>query len=368
MSGRNLLGLPERQFTFLDGLETQSGMHCHDPGGGAWFGRMAEQSPLTSSEPNSLIEISSQNTPIIFPSRRNRFHTDFNDVPTIEASGDADTLDAGVTSPLFTQEREVNPFSDSVHRQAAASGSSNTQQPTTSNVMHDGRSCGKLQRCAHVVRSCGTGLEPPSNDPSAFVNDDRECQNCDCAGCGPRCWVKGACKCDHKLSSCLHFGSVDLLKYPAIPGRDQGTVFVRAVLLLALTKGQAAKLRVCSKHRRMGRPCQTRNCGRQTARCSWRDAVYQGSGSSVARTTSGRPPTNARSALVGTPCWGQFDTKCKDCDGDNEEWSAKLSVKTEHLTVRTTVHHRRIFFVCRAHLIIQRTCVGSRTRGPHGSR
>ena len=73
--------------------------------------------------------------------------------------------------PLFTQEREVNPFSDSVHRQAAASGSSNPQEPASFNVMHERRcgklqhcvhdhamhvgSCGKLQRCDHVVRCCG---------------------------------------------------------------------------------------------------------------------------------------------------------------------------------------------------------------------
>ena len=47
MSGRNLLGLPERQFTFPDVLEIESGIHCNDPSGGAWFGRMFEESPLT---------------------------------------------------------------------------------------------------------------------------------------------------------------------------------------------------------------------------------------------------------------------------------------------------------------------------------
>ena len=172
MSGRNLLGLPVRQSTFPDGLETESGIHCNDLSGGAWFDRMAEQSPLTGYEPNSLIEISIAHTPIIFPSRRNNFRTDFHhDVPTIAASDGTDTLDAGVTSPLFTQEREVNPFSDSVHRQAAVSGRSNTKQPASSKFMHDGkgcgklqqcvhdhvmheRGCGKLQRCAHVIRSC----------------------------------------------------------------------------------------------------------------------------------------------------------------------------------------------------------------------
>ena len=40
----------------------------------------------------------------------------------------------------------MNRFSDSVHRQAAVCGCSNTQQPASSNVMHDGRSFGKLQK------------------------------------------------------------------------------------------------------------------------------------------------------------------------------------------------------------------------------
>ena len=42
-----LVALPERRSTVPDGLETVSGIHCNDPGGGVWFGRMAEQSQLT---------------------------------------------------------------------------------------------------------------------------------------------------------------------------------------------------------------------------------------------------------------------------------------------------------------------------------
>ena len=118
------------------------GLHCNDFGGGVWFGRLA-------------IEISSHHTPKNFLSRRNSFHTDFNDVPTIAASDNTDTLDARMTSPSLTQEREANLLSDSVYRQAAVSGSSNTQQPASSNVTHDGRSCGKQQRCLNVVRICG---------------------------------------------------------------------------------------------------------------------------------------------------------------------------------------------------------------------
>ena len=126
--------------------------------------------------PNSLIEISSQHTPKIFPSRRHSFHTDFNDVSTIAAFDGTDTMDAGMTSLLFTQEREVNPFCDSVHRQAAvSSSSSNTQQPASSNVMHDGRSCGKLHRCAHVVRSCGKLQQSDCSDvEKSFLNGKKD--------------------------------------------------------------------------------------------------------------------------------------------------------------------------------------------------
>ena len=128
---------------------------------------MAEQAPLTGYEPNNLIEISSAHTPINFPSRRSSFSTDFNDVPTTIAASDAtDTLDAGMTSPLFTPGREVNSFSAPVCQQASASGSSNPQQPTSPNVINRWQtpnvgSCGKLQRCVdtHVVGSCGK-LQP----------------------------------------------------------------------------------------------------------------------------------------------------------------------------------------------------------------
>ena len=52
----------------------------------------------------------------------------------------------------------MNPFSDSVHRQAPVSGSSNQQQPASHCVMHE-RSCGKLQRsdCADVEESLLNG-------------------------------------------------------------------------------------------------------------------------------------------------------------------------------------------------------------------
>ena len=69
---------------------------------------MAEQSPITGYELKDLIEISSEQTPINFPSRRNSFTTDI-DVPTIVASDIAGIIEAGqLTSPLFTQEREAS--------------------------------------------------------------------------------------------------------------------------------------------------------------------------------------------------------------------------------------------------------------------
>ena len=127
MSCRNLLGLPERHlYLFVtDWRQNQVSLASITSGGGC-FGPVAEQSPLTGYEPNNLIEISSQHTPINFPSRRNIFSTDFNGVPTTAASDDTDTLDAGMASPLFTQEREVNSLSGSVHRPAVVSGSSHT--------------------------------------------------------------------------------------------------------------------------------------------------------------------------------------------------------------------------------------------------
>ena len=45
MSCRNLLGLPDRDSSFPDRLETESGIPCIEPGGDGWFGRMAEPRP-----------------------------------------------------------------------------------------------------------------------------------------------------------------------------------------------------------------------------------------------------------------------------------------------------------------------------------
>ena len=55
MSCRNFLGLPDRRPTFRDRLETEPGITCRDPGAGGWFGRMAEQSPLTWNKIAELV-------------------------------------------------------------------------------------------------------------------------------------------------------------------------------------------------------------------------------------------------------------------------------------------------------------------------
>ena len=47
MSRRSLLGLPDNPPRFRDVLVTESGANCADQRSGSWFGRMAEQSPLT---------------------------------------------------------------------------------------------------------------------------------------------------------------------------------------------------------------------------------------------------------------------------------------------------------------------------------
>ena len=65
--------------------------------------------------PKSFIEVSSEDTPINFPSRKNSLDTDFNDfATTMDASERIGTKDwRQLTSPLSTQVREVsaNPFS-----------------------------------------------------------------------------------------------------------------------------------------------------------------------------------------------------------------------------------------------------------------
>ena len=70
MFHRNLLGVSYPPSRFPTTLISESGTTCADPRNGSWFGRMAEQSSLTGSEPKDLIKISSEHTPINFPSER----------------------------------------------------------------------------------------------------------------------------------------------------------------------------------------------------------------------------------------------------------------------------------------------------------
>ena len=146
---RNLLG-PCNPPHFLDVLVTELGANCADPRGGSWFGRIAEQSPLTGCEPNTLVEISSEYTPTNFLSRRTSFTTDLNNVPS-----DFTELhdERQLSSPLSSHEREeiASPFSASVHQQAAASGSQN--HPASSSVI---KSVAKF-RCWNVEKSLLTG-------------------------------------------------------------------------------------------------------------------------------------------------------------------------------------------------------------------
>ena len=74
------------------------------------LGRLAEQSSLTGYEPKSLIEVSSEHTPINLPSRKGSLDTNLDDLATnVDASEVYDTTDMGrLTSPRFSQEREVN--------------------------------------------------------------------------------------------------------------------------------------------------------------------------------------------------------------------------------------------------------------------
>ena len=134
MSHRNLLGPPDNPPRFPDVLVTELGANCADPWSGSWFGQPAHN----------------------FPSRRNSFTTDLNDVPTVAASDVTEFHDERhLTSSLSTQEREViaSPFSASVHQQAAASSSqqqpaaaasSSQQQPAAASILECHNSVAKV--------------------------------------------------------------------------------------------------------------------------------------------------------------------------------------------------------------------------------
>ena len=83
---------------------------CATPHRGIQFGRLAESTPLTFYEPKTCIDVSSEHTPINYPSRRNSFDTYYNDLATtVAASEPPDMKEVGQsTSPLLFQDREVS--------------------------------------------------------------------------------------------------------------------------------------------------------------------------------------------------------------------------------------------------------------------
>ena len=102
------------------------------PQGGLLFGRLAEQSPLTGCEPKSLIEVSSEHTPINLPSRKGSLDTNLDDLATtVDASEMIDTIEVGqLTSPLFSQDREVSATPSSVSGSQAHSSAERPMRDT----------------------------------------------------------------------------------------------------------------------------------------------------------------------------------------------------------------------------------------------
>ena len=106
---------------------------------------------LTSDDPNNLIEeISTEYTPINFPSKRNSFSTDINDVQTTAAASDVtETHDTGLlSSTLFTPDREGKCES---HLCLCPSARRSKRQPASSSVINPWQmlnvgSCVKLQQ------------------------------------------------------------------------------------------------------------------------------------------------------------------------------------------------------------------------------
>ena len=105
-------------------LNPSSPRPCATPQGGMLSGRLTEQSSLTGYDPKSLIQVSSERTPINLLSRR-----------SFDASEITDTTEVGpLTSPLFVQKIDVstNPFNVfGFRKQAVASGSQRQQSFST---------------------------------------------------------------------------------------------------------------------------------------------------------------------------------------------------------------------------------------------
>ena len=124
MFHRNLLGVPDPPLLCPSMQFPESSTTSADPRSG-WFGRVAEQSSLKVYEAKDLIEITGGTRQSTSLQEKTVSGTDMNSVsPTVVASDTTETIDAGqLTSPLFTQEREVSatPFGVSAFQPAAAS-------------------------------------------------------------------------------------------------------------------------------------------------------------------------------------------------------------------------------------------------------
>ena len=129
----NLLGLHDHPPAPSASPVTESGKTCADLRSASLFGRMAEQSPITGYEPKDLVEISIEYTPTNFPTWKNSFTTDIDDVPSAVASDITETIEAGqLTSPLF----HAGARSKCKHRRCLClSASSSQQQPASSSVI-----------------------------------------------------------------------------------------------------------------------------------------------------------------------------------------------------------------------------------------
>ena len=110
---------------------------CATPHGGLQFGRLVEPTPLTGYDPKTCIDVSSEQTPVSYLSRRNSVNTDYNDLTTtVAVSETPDMKEVGQsTSPLLLQEREEtsNPFCVSGFQQQA--GGSGSQQQASPSVV-----------------------------------------------------------------------------------------------------------------------------------------------------------------------------------------------------------------------------------------
>ena len=87
------------------------------PQGGLCFSRLAEQSPLTGDEPKSLVEVSSEYTPIVLPSRRCSLDTNADDLATTLDASEARDIEIGARGESALRYREIGARStETTHR------------------------------------------------------------------------------------------------------------------------------------------------------------------------------------------------------------------------------------------------------------